>query len=365
MSAEPRPHLERHLRLLMEENGPLSLADYMAACLTHPESGYYTSTRPIGKEGDFITAPEVSQMFGELIGVWAMRIWRELDCPSPFALAEAGPGTGALMMDLLRAAKIMPDFLAAMKPYALEISPELRKQQARALENSGKELVWIEDIRELPDLPTIFIANEFLDALPFRQWIKTEQGWAERGIGFKDGRFVFCLRPTLLPQSELPQGHIEQPIGAIFETAPARQAFATHIAGALSRRRGAALFIDYGHRVGAFGDGLQAVRNHAPTDPLEEPGKADLTSPVDFAPLLAAAREAGCFVPDIITQREFLLNLGLGERTSFLAQKHPDQSDNLRQAVERLAGRDQMGDLFKVMVIDSGIAADAARPGFI
>lgn len=363
--------LDREIRQRIVMEGPMPLAEYMSLCLTHPQHGYYTTGHPFGGRasphragGDFVTAPEVSQMFGELIGVWCMEMWQALDKPTVVSLVELGPGRGTLMQDLLRVIPAAPRFQEAIRVHLVEISPTLGEQQSLALSTSGPT-VWHRDIDDLPDIPTLIIANEFLDALPFRQWCKTKNGWYERAVGLDDKDLAYVIRPNRLAPDQLPKGHEMQPEGTLFETAPAREAFVSRVADRLKKTTGAALFIDYGHDRSGFGDTFQAVRGHQFADPLSCAGRADLTSHVDFEPLLAAVREAGCTAPHPVTQGDFLLSLGLLERAGSLGKDKPKSVQNaLSQAVERLAAPDQMGELFKVMVFGAAITPGNRWPGF-
>ncbi|MEE9313208.1 MAG: class I SAM-dependent methyltransferase [Rhizobiaceae bacterium] len=342
--------LLEEIRTQIENEGPLSIADFMALCLTHPKYGYYTTSNPIGKAGDFITAPEISQMFGELIGIWCLEVWRKLGSPAVFNLVEFGPGHGTLMADLLRAANTVPEFIKAANVHLIEISPKLIKKQKQTLNEHQQSIKWIDSISALPCAPTIIVANEFLDALPFRQWVKHEGQWYERAVGFKNGKLTYTLRPSKPDEQELPPEHLLKPDGSIFETSPAREALISDTAHILKAQTGAALFIDYGHLKSGFGDTFQAVSDHSFSAPLENIGKSDLTNHVDFAPLVKLANRAGCAVPPSITQSQFLLSLGLLERAGALgAEKDYQAQEKLRLAVERLAAPEHMGELFKVM----------------
>lgn len=365
--ANPNPQTEIIARRI-EQDGPISIADYMLACLAHPQYGYYTSGLPVGGRGsadrtggDFITAPEVSQMFGELIGVWCMEVWVALGKPDPFTLAEFGPGRGTLMKDLLRAARAMPDFLSAARVVLVEISPTLAEQQALTLSDHGGMITWAGSIDGLPERPTIAVGNEFLDALPFHQWVKTVDGWMERGIGLRDGKLAYVLLPNVL-KGEAPAGKA----GDIFETAPARTGFVETLAGLVLRNNGAALMVDYGHLKTGIGDTFQALRDHTFADPLQDPGKADLTSHVDFQALLDSVQMLGCLAPEPVTQGEFLLNLGLLERAGALgAGREKFIQETLRHAVERLAAPTAMGDLFKVAAFGAPATLGNRWPGFV
>jgi len=362
--------LEKVIRQRITHDGPMPLAEYMVLCLTHPQHGYYTTGHPVGgrgsaqhQSGDFITAPEVSQMFGELIGVWCMEVWQALGSPEQFNLVEIGPGRGTLMRDLMRISGALPGFKEAADIYLVEVSPTLREQQGLALSSVG-DINWIRDIDDLPEQPSIVIANELLDALPFRQWCKHGEDWLERAVGIVDDKLSFVLRPNRLELRDLPTDHATKPEGTIFETAPTREAFVARIADLLSRINGAALFIDYGHLQTGYGDTFQAVRNHAPANPFSDPGLTDLTSHVDFEPLGAVAIGNGCVVQQPVSQGQFLLSLGLLERAGNLgANKAADMQTTLQQAVERLAAPQGMGELFKVLVFGAPASLGGRWPG--
>ena len=346
--------LKEKLAFQIDRQGPISLSAYMHACLNDPQFGYYTTRQAIGETADFITAPETSQMFGELIGGWCVAAWQQLGCPAPFCLAEPGPGRGTLMADLLRAASRAEGFIEAARLVLIEASPLMRGQQKAALEPWEDRLgglEWTDRVSALPAMPLIAVANEFLDALPLRQYIKAEAGWREAGIGLgEDGGLIRVTLPSLADPAILPEGADSEPEGAVYEHAPAREAVIEEIAARLLECRGAALFIDYGHAVSGFGDTFQAMRGHAYADPLAGPGTQDLTSHVDFERLAAAARRAGLPHAALAPQGDFLLELGLLERAGALGHgKDAVMQETLRRQVERLAGPDQMGTLFKVL----------------
>lgn len=335
--------------------GPISIADYMAQCLLDPDHGYYATRDPFGAAGDFITAPEISQLFGEIIGVWLIYTWRQAGRPAPFTLCEMGPGRGTLMADVLRTARIDPDFAAAARPVLIEASARLRTVQSETLGDDARRVRWIDRLDQLDQAPLFLVANEFFDALPVRQFIKTDQGWHERVIGLTDtDALTFLVGPAILPRSQVPQGDDHAPDGTIFEIAPTREAVAAQIAEHLAQHGGLALAIDYGHHQTSVGDTLQAVKDHAFAHPLAEPGLADLTSHVDFAALAASAEKAGAQALPTITQSQFLLQNGIVERAGVLgAEKTPQEQDAIQSAIERLCGdkRDQMGQLFKVLAL--------------
>ncbi|WP_306117667.1 MULTISPECIES: SAM-dependent methyltransferase [unclassified Roseitalea] len=336
-------------------SGPMSLAEYMAECLLHPRHGYYARREPFGAGGDFVTAPEISQLFGEIVGAFMIHVWRQAGRPAPFALAEAGPGRGTLMADMLRTARLDPEFRAAARVVLIEASERLRGVQRARLGDDGADAQWVDTIAALPGLPTFLVANEFFDALPIRQFVNTAGGWRERMVGLDDrGALHFVAGPGGIDPALLPPGHGDAPEGAIFETSPAREAAAAELAAHIARHGGLALVFDYGHLQPGIGDTFQAVRDHAYADPLAAPGRADLTSHVDFAALARAARQAGAHVPAAMTQGAFLLASGMAERAGALgAGKSGPEQAAIVAAVERLCGEDEggMGALFKVMGI--------------
>lgn len=355
-SGENRTPLAEKLVRRIENFGPITIADYMAACLGDPEHGYYITREPFGSAGDFVTAPEVSQMFGELIGLWAVSTWQRMGSPAAFVLAEIGPGRGTLMADALRAARIAPGFEQAAKIVLVETSPRLRAIQAGTL--AGHAIDWADHIDALPEGPAIVIANELFDALPVRQFIRTKAGWAERMVGVSDGRLAFGLRSD----AHFDGADERAPEGSVVETATISAAIMATVATRLQESGGAFLAIDYGHSETGFGDTLQALRHHRFDDPLAHPGEADLTVHVDFAALARTAVANGAKASAIWTQGDFLLALGLVERAGRLgAGKDATTQDTIRAAVERLAGPAEMGTLFKVLCVMGG---DLIAPPF-
>lgn len=329
---------------MIETEGPLRLDRYMGLCLGHPQHGYYMGRDPFGAEGDFITAPEVSQVFGELVGVWCIAAWAAMGQPPRFHLVELGPGRGTLMADMLRTArKAAPGFAAAAAVHLVETSPALRRLQGQAL---GAGVTWHERLENVPEGPLILVANEFFDAMPVRQFERRDGHWHERVVGLADGRLVLGLAPADLGDHGTD--------GSIIEFAPARSAIARHIGERLARHAGAALIIDYGHLVAAPGDTLQAMRNHAFVSLLDSPGFCDLTSHVDFEALGRALAEGGATVHPGLTQRAFLLALGIEQRTAMLsARAGAATRATLERQMTRLAAADQMGNLFKVLAATS------------
>lgn len=330
--------------------GPITIADYMALCLADREFGYYIRRDPLGAKGDFITAPEVSQIFGELVGIWAVAVWEMMGGPVPFVLTELGPGRGTMMADMLRAARIKPAFRAAVNIHLVEISPKLREAQELALRTTGLPVTWHSRLEDVPTGPSIIVANEFFDALPIRQFQWMGNGWNERVVGLNaDGALTIGLVPVEQRAPGLPL-----PKGAIVETSPDAKAAMTEIATRLTRDGGAALVIDYGPTEPGHGSTLQAVRNHKYDDPLATPGEADVTAHVDFAALARAAAAAGALPRPVMTQGEFLIRLGLVDRANALGRdKDAKVRDAIASGIERLASPKAMGDLFKVLAISS------------
>jgi NADH dehydrogenase [ubiquinone] 1 alpha subcomplex assembly factor 7 len=345
----------------IRREGPLSVAAFMAMALHDPEGGYYARHDPIGRAGDFITAPEISQIFGELIGLWCADLWRRIGKPDPVILAELGPGSGALMADFLRAAATLPEFRRALRLYLVEASPVLRTAQQRRLHAAAP--VFIASIDALPQGPLLLVANEFLDALPIRQLVRGRIEWSQRVVMLDEAdRLVFADGPenpalTLLVPAAL--GAL--PPGTLVEICPAAAALAASLGERLTRQPGAALFIDYGYFPSAPGPTLAAVRRHQPAALLDDPGSADLSAHVDFAAFAAAARSAGAAIHGPVAQGRFLAALGAEARLEALsAGATPSQRALLESGIARLLDPAQMGNLFKVLALTSpGLPAPA------
>lgn len=344
--------LEEIILAAIRAEGPMRLDRYMALCLGHPQYGYYTSRDPFGAAGDFVTAPEISQMFGELIGVWAVGAWQAMGEPACLGIVELGPGRGTLMADLLRAARVAPAFLAAASVHLVETSLVLRGRQRQALPYPA---AWHESLATVPDGPFILIANEFFDALPARQFQFAGGRWRERVIGIDGGGLCFGLADHGLPPPAIAKGAE----GDIIELSAARQAIATEAGRRLARHPGAALIIDYGHLATSPGDTLQAVHRHRHVPVTFRPGESDLTSHVDFEALAAGIEAGGGKALTPLTQGTFLERMGLAARAATLAAR-ADEAVAARIASEarRLAHEDEMGNLFKVLA-----AASPELPG--
>ncbi len=322
---------------IIAAEGPMPLDRYMSLCLGHPIHGYYMNRDPFGERGDFITAPEISQIFGELIGVWCAAAWDAMGKPGNFHLLELGPGRGTLMTDILRAAKVMPGFREAARTHLVEMSPVLRKLQKDKL---GTEATWHDSLFGVPDGPMLLVANEFFDAIPIRQFEKREGKWLERCVGAEG----LGLMPASLDAA---QGND----GDVIEFAPQRLEIAAEIGRRLAANHGAVLIIDYGHLQSGSGDTLQALRAHTYVELTDRPGESDITSHVDFEAIGKALVKGGGVVHSAITQRAFLLAMGLEQRAAILSSKADQKAQEvLARSVARLVGEQEMGHLFKVMV---------------
>jgi NADH dehydrogenase [ubiquinone] 1 alpha subcomplex assembly factor 7 len=350
VSGDTSPLAELLARRIRAE-GPLTIAEYMAEALSHPRHGYYATRDPLGAKGDFITAPELSQVFGELVGLWCAELWQRMGAPNPVILAEIGPGRGTLMADALRAARVVPGFRRALRLHLVETSPVLRAAQAQRL---GGAPQWHHHVVDLPPGPLLLVANEFLDALPIRQFERRADGWHERRVGLapEGGRLAFVLDPAPAPEALLPPGTRSAPLGSLCEIRPAALALAAMLGQRLAREQGAALFIDYGYWPSACGDTLQAVRRHRRHAVLSEPGSADITAHVDFESFAKAAAEAGARVHGPVPQGAFLGALGLGTRAEALMRNAtPEQAADIAGACRRLIEPAEMGTLFKVLAL--------------
>lgn len=339
-------NLKDLLLLRIQNDGPMTVADYMTEGLMHPEHGYYATRDPLGAQGDFITAPEISQMFGELIGLCLAQCWLDQGKPERVALAELGPGRGTLMADILRATKGVPGFHNAIEIMLFEASPVLRSIQSKTLQNYKPQ--WVEAISDLPDLPLYLVANEFFDALPVRQFLRDGEGWRERLVGGDGTSLAFGLGAQT-PQAALNERLQDTQDGDLVELCAAATSILSSVAGQISRNGGAGLIIDYGDWR-SLGDTLQALQTHKPVDPLDQPGQADLTAHVDFEALAVTARAAGCVHSRLTPQGVFLERLGITARAQSLAARlSGSQLEALISAHRRLTHPDEMGNLFKVL----------------
>jgi NADH dehydrogenase [ubiquinone] 1 alpha subcomplex assembly factor 7 len=331
--------------------GPISVATYMALALTHPLHGYYKQDDPLGQAGDFITAPEISQMFGELLGFFLVNLWQQMEEPRSFTLLELGPGRGTLMSDVMRVAAAAEGFVNAAHVQLFETNPHLKAEQEKRL--GAYNPYWASEIDAIADGPVLIVANEFFDALPIRQFVKAPDGWHERQVGLKDGRRAFGLSPTPIPDFALPVAMRGAELGAVYEAPLAGTEVMSRLAGIVARQGGAILAIDYGYAETRAGETLQAVRRHAFADPLQSPGEADISAHVNFAALAEAATKAGLTAHGLTGQGEFLKRLGIAERAAALARANPGAMPAIEAALKRLTSADQMGELFKVLCVAS------------
>ncbi len=345
--------LEADIRRRIAAAGPMPIGEYMALCLAHPRHGYYVTRDPLGTHGDFTTAPEVSQMFGELIGLWMVSVWQQMGAPDNLRIIELGPGRGTMMADAMRAAKVVPDFVKAAVLHLVEISAPLRARQEEAFGKLDMPAFWHQSLLEVPAGPAIVVANEFFDALPINQAVKMADGWHRRAVAIApDGSLAYQPEPQPLAHFEatLPAAVHGARTGEIFEW---RSDTATMDLGRrIVRAPGAALVIDYGHAESATGETLQAVRDHLFADPLSSPGEADLTAHVDFQALGRRLESMGASVFGPLEQAEFLDRLGIRTRAATLkANASRTAAHEIDTALARLigSGRTGMGSLFKVM----------------
>ncbi len=358
--------LEAELRRLITLAGPMPVAEYMGHCLGHPRLGYYMTHDPLGSDGDFTTSPEISQMFGELIGLWSAAVWRQMGAPADVRLVELGPGRGTMILDMVRAANVMPDFRRAIAVHLVETSPALLARQKQTLGNLDVSIAWHESLADVPEGPAIIVANEFFDAIPVNQAVKQADGWHERVVGLDpDAGFAFAIAPEPLKffeQTLPPQVRMAE-VGSIYEWRA--DAFALEVGRRVVRGGGGALIIDYGHPESMVGDTFQALRKQRKADPLATPGLADLTAHVDFQSLGSTAESIGCRVHGPVDQATFLRRLGIEQRANNLKKvAPPDKVRAIDVALGRLTagGATGMGNLFKAI----GLSAPAIEtlPGF-
>src|SRR5947207_4137257 len=327
---------------------------YMELCLTHPEHGYYVSRDPLGREGEFITAPEVSQMFGELLGLWTASVWKAVGSPPVLRLVELGPGRGTMMADALRALRVLPPLFQSLRIHMVEINPVLRDKQKATL-SGASNIDWHDTIDDIPEGPAVILANEYFDVLPIHQAVRRETGWHERVVDLDDsGKLIFGAAPEPIPRFEvlLPPLVRAAPVGAVFEWRP--DAEIMKIATRVRDQDGAALIIDYGHLRSDAGETFQAIARHSYADPLKTPGQADVTAHVDFQALARAAEDLGARVHGPATQGDFLKRLGIETRAvTLMAKATHEVPEAISAALKRLtdSGRGGMGSMFKVLAI--------------
>ncbi len=355
--ADEFPPLEMEIRRCIETTGPMPVVQFMTLCLTHPEHGYYMTRDPLGASGDFTTAPEISQMFGELIGIWAAAAWRAMGSPENVRLVELGPGRGTLMLDALRAAKVMPDFRAAVVVNLVEISPVMETLQRLAFGATDVPVSWHKSLGDVPDGPVIIITNEFFDALPVHQAVMCADGWHERVVKIgEDNNLHFSIDRDPIPLFDefLPRNMRAAKIGEIFEWRTDQMAL--ELGRRVVRSDGVALVIDYGHAESAIGDTLQAVERHEFADPLAAPGIIDLTAHVDFQALARAAESMGARAHGPVEQGEFLRRLGIEQRAAALKAGAPhEQALAIQAALLRLTSTERtgMGRMIKALALSA------------
>ncbi|SIQ22367.1 SAM-dependent methyltransferase, MidA family [Rhizobium sp. RU35A] len=346
------------IKNLIRANGPISVTDYFALCLADPDHGYYRTRDPFGRNGDFVTAPEISQLFGEMLGIFMVHAWQQHGSPTPANLVEVGPGRGTMMQDMLRVIRrLAPGLYENLDVHMVETSDRLRGVQRVTLEAYSSKITWHAAFEDVPGGFTLIAANELFDAIPIRQFIKTPTGFRERMVGLDaNDRLTFGVGIATIDPALLPSSHAKERDGTIFEIAPARQAVMSALCDRLKRHGGTALIIDYGHMVTGFGDTLQAVLRHDYDPPLAHPGEADLTSHVDFEDLARIARGSGIQINGCLHQGDFLYGLGLAERAAALASgKSEPEQRAIAVSADRLAGAGEgkMGELFKVLSVSS------------
>jgi NADH dehydrogenase [ubiquinone] 1 alpha subcomplex assembly factor 7 len=339
--------LKEYLQDTICHHGPITVARFMHEALLHPQYGYYQTKQPFGREGDFTTAPEISQMFGELIGVYIASIWQQMGQPDDIQIVEMGAGRGTLMHDLLRGTKHIPDFHNSVHISIIDASPSLQALQQQCLQGAHPNICWYNTLSDIPSKPMLFIANELFDALPIHQYEQRKGQWYERMVGV-DSQGQLCFMLSKMPNQAIQQEHMTDIDGAVVEMSTASISLMQEIVGRINCDGGMALIIDYGYTQSQYNDTLQAVKQHQYHPVLEDVGHADITAHVDFSALQKASDNPST----VITQGEFLQSLGIKERSEML--KHNAslvQQQDIDSATERLISEDQMGNLFKVMIV--------------
>lgn len=347
--------LARLLRERILAEGPLTVAAFMSEALGHERFGYYRTRQPLGAAGDFVTAPEISQIFGELVGLWCADVWYRLGAPDPLALVELGPGQGTMLADGLAAvSQVAPAFAAAVELHLVEASPVLRQRQAQTIAALplARPPQWHEAFDQVPALPFIIIANEFFDALPIHQYIRSDEAWRQRRIGLSDAGDGFVFVDGEAAPDVVPEDLVQAPEGSLFERCFAGEALARAIGGRIAAHGGGALLIDYGHAKSDLGESLQGVAGHRYAPALDRPGEIDLSHHVDFAALTRAAEAGGAQAHGSVPQGLFLGRLGIAERAERLSLgRSGEDADRIASAVRRLVHPGRMGLLFRVLAL--------------
>lgn len=354
--------LETRLKSLVRDVGPMSVAEYMAYCLLDPVDGFYPTRDPLGTEGDFITAPEISQMFGEVLGLFVLQSWIDMGRPSEVNLIELGPGRGVMMADMLRAASLDKDFQRAVTVTLVEASAALEAVQGQSLATAGVPVQWAKTLDAAQSGPSIVIGNEFLDCLPIRQFVQRDSfaglnGWHERLIGLNEDdqlRFETGVEPASdTAKSFIPSAQEDAKLNDLIEACPSVHQIIDTLKTRFSNHAGRALFIDYGPESTEFGDTLQALKRHEKIGVFDAPGDSDLTARVDFQTVIEVARKRGLSTSGPVTQRELLSKLGLEMRAVTLARAKPDAKPVIARQLHRLTDRSEMGELFKAVCLQS------------
>ncbi len=350
MDRPPPTSLEARIAASIAMSGPIGVDAFMAQALYDPAEGYYVVQKPIGVAGDFTTSPEITQIFGELVGLWLAQSWMDLGAPAPFQLIELGPGQGTLMADVLRVGARVPGFLAATQIHLVETNAHLRHVQKAKL--SGFSPIWHDQLSDVPDGHSLIFANEFLDCMPIRQFVRTKEGWREKQVGVNgDGRLAFGLGPIMAAPPR--NARADDEVGAVREVAPALSSFVASLHERFDNHVGRTLLIDYNDPAGHPGDTLQALHKHTKVHPLDHIGAADITAHVDFAALVRWANATGLPYDGPISQSAFLSFLGIEARAQTLIAANPSCANDVQAAVERLVSKAHMGALFSVICIDS------------
>lgn len=343
------------IRRDIQTHGPMGLGRYMALCLSHPVHGYYMTRDPFGVDGDFTTAPEISQLFGELIGAWVVDLWIKTGQNSPFRIIEFGPGRGTLMSDMLRVTRSVPGFHEAVHVHLIEMSPILRERQRQALD--GYRVSWHDHLDQVPeDGQIVIIGNEFLDALPARQYIKTKETWMERVVRVDEkGEFSLAQAPADPAMQVLfPRTLVYPHENACIEISPILNQILKCAYNRMQKQKGVALFIDYGPMHTSWGQTIQAVQKHRMVSIFHEPGESDITAHVNFETVGTIALENGLVVHGPTTQGDFLNSLGIRQRQAILNKNATDrQIEEIENSINRLVSYDQMGQLFKVIAVSA------------
>jgi len=358
--------LKDRLLARIRSDGPISVAAYMAEALLDPRGGYYATRDPIGAGADFVTAPEISQMFGELVGLWCVETWRGLGAPGTLHLVELGPGRGTMMNDMLRAARLDEAFTRTARAHLVEASPALKGVQAQTLAETPVPVAWADALEAVPAGPAIVVGNEFLDCLPVRQFVRHEGAWRERLVGLDPDdagalAFVLSNAPASAADAALIPAALAEPgEGTLVEVRPGDRALVATLAERFRTDPGRALFIDYGPADSEPGDTVQAIKAHQKVDRLAEPGEADLTARVDFAALADVAESAELAVAGPVSQAAFLAALGVEQRAAALSLSGKADRGRIARQLHRLTGEDQMGALFKAICLGSPDLPDPA-----